>query len=590
MRISASLASDLDKLLPQFSLIAASPLFFAFLAVPIDWLPPVSDAASLHGPLLAAQAAIAALSLAVVLFALERVSARPDADDRIFNEYVRRSRVWPIFVGSLGAVAATGLILIMSQLAGDGSADGETSPLRNLVLAAGAAFAASVVLPAILLGRTLRLALPSAWRDLRREVNERNVRNSVRAFIARQKRLQSGDLRDGEDPFFAQMIPDPGEGSADEAIKALLEDGRRAVDERRDSAFDRSLDSIVGLVEYAMDELRGHGWQWDEPGSEARWPPVAELHQNLHRLREAAIRRGDQHHAVGLVELGQRLTWLGMERGCGELFSLALQGWESNYDVAARVGNSEFRRLFRRWASESLNGIVLQGLGDWDPAFLADGVRHHARLLFLAMEYGHADDFDALSRDFATNWVSAKMLWSDSGQRRPDEASIRDMESMHRYIMMGLAGCSMMLADRGRIAETHPYVQPTRSMFGSVEQLMRDFVPARDSDWGLTFLWRNPEMAESGSAGFNWVGPGRYAIRFFLLRLLELATDRDQVLSLDLGRAAQPIRRMFEANAEQIEPYVHAEGGLSIPERRERVLGALLDAERRYEEARDAPS
>ena len=131
------------------------------------------------GSLLAAQAAIAALSLAVVLFALERVSTRPDADDRIFEEYVRRSRIWPIFLGGLGAVAVTGLVLLAGEFASRGIPVAEAVPgLRNLMLAAAVAFVASVVLPAVLLERVTRLARPGAWRDLRREVNEQDVRRS----------------------------------------------------------------------------------------------------------------------------------------------------------------------------------------------------------------------------------------------------------------------------------------------------------------------------------------------------------------------------------------------------------------------------
>ena len=265
MRTSASLGSDLRKLLPQFALIAASPLFFGLLAAPpIDWLPPAGGATQVLGALLAAQAAIAALSLAVVLFALERVSARPDADDRIFAEYVRRSWMRPLFLGGLVAVASTGSVLVAGELAAQGASIAEATPgLRNFILLAGAAFFASVALPAVLLERAVRLARPGAWRDLRREVNEQNVRDAVLAFIARQARLERGELRDGEDPFFTQMVPDPGEGSADEAIRRLLEDASRAIDERRGADFRRSLDSMEQLVEHAMDKLREHGWvQW----------------------------------------------------------------------------------------------------------------------------------------------------------------------------------------------------------------------------------------------------------------------------------------------------------------------------------------
>ena len=196
MRTSAFLASDLRKLLPQFALIAVNPLFYGLMAVPsIDWLPPAGGATEVLGALLAAQAAIAALSLAVVLFALERVSARPDADDRIFEEYVRQSWMRPLFLGGLVAVASTGSVLVAGELARQGAPIVEAAPgLRNFIILAGAAFFASVSLSAVLFERTVRLTRPSAWNDLRRWTTERDVRNSVHVFLRRRQR---GDREPG---------------------------------------------------------------------------------------------------------------------------------------------------------------------------------------------------------------------------------------------------------------------------------------------------------------------------------------------------------------------------------------------------------
>ena len=80
-----------------------------FKMPPISWLPKASEAGTLLGTLLAAQAAIAALTLAVTIFVMQGLSVRRDVDDRMYREYVRRSRVRPIFWASLVAVAAHGL-------------------------------------------------------------------------------------------------------------------------------------------------------------------------------------------------------------------------------------------------------------------------------------------------------------------------------------------------------------------------------------------------------------------------------------------------------------------------------------------------
>lgn len=547
---------------------------------PFEWLPAAGDEMTrVLGALLAAQAAIAALTLAVTLFALERVSARPEADDRIFDEYVSQLRMRRLFLGGLVTVAVTGSVLLAGEFASDSVS--AVPGVRNLTLVAATAFFVSVAIPVVLFVRTLRFARPSAWRELRRRVNERDVRNAVRVFLARRARLQAGDFADGESEFTVDLVPDPGEGSADEAIRMLLEDAIRAIDERRDAEFGGSLDSILSLVEYALDELSRHDWKWGEPGSEAKWPPLAELGRNLYRLRDAVVRRGERAHASELASLDQRLIWMGMARGCGELLSAALQGWESNYELAARIGNHEFRELFRRWTSRELDAVVLQQLGDRDPAYLAEAVRHHAGVLFLAMERGYADDFEALVGEFDKNWANAKTIWRYSPEHRPGDADIQDIEWMHRYIIMGLAGCALRLAHLGRLTDAQPYIEAARSVFSSVEQLTHDFVLAKDSDWDLMFVWRNPEISESGSTGSEWVGPGHYAVRFFLLRLLELA--RAPMPGLDLRSEAQQLRRWFEVNSEQVEPYVRADGDLTVHERHELVLEALEEAVRRDE-------
>ena len=59
---------------------------------PFYWLPEPKNTLSLLGPLLGAQAAVAALTLAVTVFVVQGVSNKGDADDRTYREYVRRSR------------------------------------------------------------------------------------------------------------------------------------------------------------------------------------------------------------------------------------------------------------------------------------------------------------------------------------------------------------------------------------------------------------------------------------------------------------------------------------------------------------------
>ena len=66
-----------------------------------DWVPQINEARTLLATLLTGQAAVAALTLAVTQFVMQGVSGRRDANDQMYNEYVRQSWVKPIFWGSI---------------------------------------------------------------------------------------------------------------------------------------------------------------------------------------------------------------------------------------------------------------------------------------------------------------------------------------------------------------------------------------------------------------------------------------------------------------------------------------------------------
>ena len=117
-------------------LVGAAPVLLVLVAMPpIEWLPPAGDASLLLGVLLSAQAAIAALTLAVTLFVLQ-AGARRDAGDRVYEEYISQSWVTAIFRGSVGAVGVTGLVLVAEDFGARGVPWLDARPgLSNLALA-----------------------------------------------------------------------------------------------------------------------------------------------------------------------------------------------------------------------------------------------------------------------------------------------------------------------------------------------------------------------------------------------------------------------------------------------------------------------
>ena len=137
---------------------------------------------------------------------------------------------------------------------------------------------------------------------------------------------------------FTLALPHPGEGSANEAIRALLDDARRAMDERRHQEFNRSLNFLMQLVTIAMDEMEDMGIEWGAPGSQPYWPPLSELDNNLYPFREEVIRRGDLHHISQLLGLDYWIVHTGIQRSCAELLTVGLAGYRRNYEIASRIG------------------------------------------------------------------------------------------------------------------------------------------------------------------------------------------------------------------------------------------------------------
>ena len=228
----------------------------------LRWSPAVGQVEMVLGTLLAAQAAIAALTLAVTLFLMQGVSSQRDADERIYREYVRRSGARIAFWTSLAAVAVTGTVLLTETFLFEA---GRATWRDNPALLAGAAFVVNLLVAGFLFVRAVHLGRPSQWRVLTREVNERDVREAVQAFRGRWERvtasIQNAPASVLDNPLdiaemaAAAVVPDEGENSANEAICDLRDAARRAMNERRHREFEQVIKSIEDLVYLVLSQL-----------------------------------------------------------------------------------------------------------------------------------------------------------------------------------------------------------------------------------------------------------------------------------------------------------------------------------------------
>ena len=548
-------------------------------------LPDPRDVAATLGTLLTAQAAIAALTLAVTLFLMQGIGTKRDVDDRMYREYVRRSRVRDILWVSLLAVGVTG-VLLMS----DGFISGERAPtdaepeLRNLVLVATLAFLLNLVLAGVLFERAVFFSSPAKWMALRRDVNKTDVREAVQAFLRRARRAL--DAREAGDPDFTILVPDQGEGSADEAARALLDDARRAISERRHEELRRSLDSVRELVMYAMDEIKTTDIQWSAPGSQPEWPPLRELNRNLYSFREDVIREGDREYILELLRFDYLLAAEGVRERCGELFTVGLDGHRWNYQIANRFGG-EFREMLRDRFSLNAEGLILGAeVVDIFP-YARELVRQQERLLSDAMHSNLPNDYSQLHREFEVRLQAIRLHW-EVDNWPPSEASelYPRLEQEYRIALMGLGGRALLLAQTNRLRDVNPYLDVGRLVYDDLEQLADDLAPALlDDDSPGVSLWQEWEMEGALPYQTRGISTEQYPLLFFTLRLMELSSDT--MPAFDLHGRAQRALDWFMNNSESVAVYVRAELDPALEQQREFATEALQSAVQRDGVAED---
>ena len=420
----------------------------------------------------------------------------------------------------------------------------------------------------------------------------------VRAFVPRHERLRAAladfqEAADADPEALLSGLPphDPAESSAHEAIQALLDDARRAMNERRHADFARDLDSIRELVADAMDELERRDFAWSVPGEQPEWPPLAELSSNLGGFRDEVIRRVGQEDALKLVSLDHRLLRDAVRRRCGELFTMALGGYETNYAIVVRIGDREWSNWFRHDVWLALRDAFMVESPDEAESlvpYAREAIRLQERLLSLAMDERDGDAFRSIREDFAGTLRSFEHTWGvDDWQRSPAAELREQLEQDGRIALMGLGGRALRLAGAGELADPRPYLDVARETYTDLNLLADDIPRVYALAWEniYFFSWLAWDFTPAIDGQVQDVDPQRYPLTYFAVRLLESA--REPLPALDLHGTAQRVLDWFSAHAEQLESQVAPDPGISTASRRERALDALRAAVRRDEVSED---
>ena len=562
-------------------------LALALVVPPICWLPEVRNAGAALTGLLTAQGAIAALTLAVTIFVMQGANSRRDVDDRMYREYIRRSWVKPIFWNSLVALSVTAVILIDEDFTGWANAIAMSKPgLCNLPLVAAVAFLANLVLAYALLERAIQLSRPAHWANLRRDVNKRDVHVAVQAFLQRLRRTIAS--RDATDVNLTNMFPGPDEGSADESIRALLDEARRAMAERRQGEFWQSLESIEEVVEDSMAEIEKTGFKWAPPGQQPEWPPLRELGRNLYSFRQEVINEGNLDYLRMLLRFDYWLVSTGARKRCGDLFTAALDGYRMNYQIASRSG-SGFREMLRGRAWLNMPVLLRGGSADEKALYAVELIRQQELFLSDALGADQAEDYGKLHREFQVLLQTLRPhLMGDRSQLQELGSLYQKVQEGYWIVLMGLAGRALILAEEGGIADLAPYLDVAREAHGSVGRLVANLVQALERDEiGQSSLWSQWDWDMEGTPSFlaRPIAPERYPLTFFTVRLMDLSTTEPPDLSLQ-GRATQ-VSAWFVQNSERLATHVVDDADVTKEQRRQLATAALRAAERRDEVAQD---
>ncbi len=557
----------------------------SFKTPALGWLPEASDSAALLGPLLGAQAAIAALTLAVTLFVMQGVSNRRDADDRMYGEYVSRSWVRRIFWSSIAAVGLTGGVLLAERFVGGALATDTVPGLRNLTLMAVGAFFGNLASALVLFEKALALSRPEQWLELRRDVNRRDVRGTVQNFLRQLQQVSPG-LKNGATDL-AYAFPAAGEDLADEAIRALLDDGRRAMAEQRHGEFERTLTSLEELVEHAMDEIERRGIGWGAPGSQAQWPPLSGLGRNLYTFREEVIRRDGRDYSIALLKLDYWLLSTGVRRRCGELFTAALEGYRWNYRIATRLGNGGLREIFRDRVCEVAWGPLLGVSAREAHPYIIEMERHQERLLSDSMRAKLPGDFERLQTGFDGFLRTIGSHWGVESWRKTESTELYErIEQDYRIALMGLGGRAVVLAEAGGIDDPSPYLQAAIGKYSGPGQLAQDLAQALFAEErSEVSLWSQWEMEDAEHLEARMIQPERYPLTLFCVGLLELTTD--SMPPLDLRGRAKQVLDWFTENSDRLGRHVLPSSEVDVDKRNELAVAALEDAVRRDEVSKD---
>lgn len=325
-------------------------LSISMLLPPLALLPPAPEVISrVVGVVLQAQAAMMAISLAVMAIIVGGIQRRQDVDDPLFDWFLDKAWVRPVFALTAISTLGTGAAFFLVEL-------GIGAPKPNLILFAGGSLLASVGSTVGFALRGLSILRPGRYRDYKRVVTIEQVR-SASAGYAR-------DVIRSESPEWRQSVWLPKEGrAADRALERIIDDAEQTIRDGRFVDFRDSMDLLKDCVNVAIAEGTPDLEQLSPFLTKAHfddWPINRPLHHGFYRLRATALREGREDYANLIHE--QCCEWLriGTQKEHILLADLAIALLADEYRITQRFSGSA--NLSLEWSAQRLIRVAFEHL------------------------------------------------------------------------------------------------------------------------------------------------------------------------------------------------------------------------------------
>ena len=418
-------------------MIVGLGLSISILLPSLALLPPETDVISrVIGVVLQAQAAMMAISLAVMAFIVGGIQRRGDVDDPLYEWFLDKAQVRPVFALTALSTLGTGAAFFLVEL-------GIGDPNPNLLLFAGGSIGVSILTTVGFALWALRTLEPSRYRDYKRAVTIEQVRSASVGYAQEVIRSESPDLR--------QTVWLPREGrAADRALERIIDDAERTIRDGRFVDFRDSMHLLGDCADVAIEEGAPDLEQLSPFVTKAHfsdWPIRRPLHHGFYRLRATALREGREDYANLIHE--QCLGWLrnGTLKQHLLLIDLAIALLADEYRITQRFSGSANLRL--EWSTQRLIRVTFEhmtAVAVDEELEIGDAVRYDISIDLIGQVQDWAGDLlDRDELDSLGVWLDraggymAVMSWQETEANRLGTIERNSRPSILSHMRLSLA-------------------------------------------------------------------------------------------------------------------------------------------------------